>query len=218
MIFQYIDIIYYIINTWSKIFGPLFTKIAQAEECEIWHSCRLHREGVQNANIFLKIIPKITIIKNVVLCSRIQGALPQHRRLFTEGAAKRQQALNHYLYVNMWSKNFVPLFTKIAQTEEYEIWHSYNLYRQGVENVNIFLNNSYKIHYINKKRHYTHFHAFDLHTHILFCLWPCMIENQHCCYRRYLEAVEAVADCNFEVINNTEKSRRFNWTKCILSI
>ena len=41
-------------------------------------------------------MPKITIIKNVVLCSRIQGVLPQHRWLFTEGAAKIQQALNHF--------------------------------------------------------------------------------------------------------------------------
>ena len=36
--------------------------------------------------------------------------------------------------------------------------------------------------------------------------------NKHCCYRRYLEAVVVVADCEFEVINNTEISRRFNWT------
>ena len=34
-------IIYYIINTWSKNFGPLFTKIARTWECEIWHSYTL---------------------------------------------------------------------------------------------------------------------------------------------------------------------------------
>ena len=33
----------------------------------------------------------------------------------------------------------------------------------------------------------------------------------------HLEAVVVVADCEFEVINNTEISRSFNWTKCILS-
>ena len=42
----------YIINTQSKNFGPLFTKIAQTEECEIWHTCTLYAEEVQNANIF----------------------------------------------------------------------------------------------------------------------------------------------------------------------
>ena len=59
-----LNIIYYIINTWSKIFGLFFTKIARTEECEIWHSCRWHREWVQNANIFLKIMPTITIINH----------------------------------------------------------------------------------------------------------------------------------------------------------
>ena len=55
-------------------------KIAQTEECEIWHSHSLYREGVQNANIFFLIMPKISMIKNVVLSSRIQGAtLPQYR-------------------------------------------------------------------------------------------------------------------------------------------
>ena len=28
--------------------------------------------------------------------------------------------------------------------------------------------------------------------------------NKHCCYRCHLEAVVAVANCEFEVINNTE--------------
>ena len=32
----------------------LFTKIERTKECDIWHSYRLHREGVQNANMFLK--------------------------------------------------------------------------------------------------------------------------------------------------------------------
>ena len=41
--------------------------------------------------------------------------------------------------------------------------------------------------------------------------------NKHCCSRDHLEAVVVVADCEFEVINNTEMSRRFNWRKCILS-
>ena len=41
--------------------------------------------------------------------------------------------------------------------------------------------------------------------------------NKSCCYRRHLEEVVAVADCDFEVRNNTEVSKRFNWTKCILS-
>jgi hypothetical protein len=41
--------------------------------------------------------------------------------------------------------------------------------------------------------------------------------NKHCFYWSHLEAVVVVADCEFEVINNIEMSRRFNWTKCILS-
>ena len=57
-----------------------------------------------------------------------------------------QKALQKYsspwiiiLYIIMWSKNFVPLFKKIAQTEECEIWHSYSLYGEGVQNANIIL-------------------------------------------------------------------------------
>ena len=51
------SIISYIINTRSKNFGPLFTKIAQTEKCEIWYTYSLYGE-VQNANIFFKIMPK----------------------------------------------------------------------------------------------------------------------------------------------------------------
>ena len=56
-LFSYLDImvlkyIYYIINTWRKNFGPLFMKIAQTEECEIWHTYTFYGEEVQNANIF----------------------------------------------------------------------------------------------------------------------------------------------------------------------
>jgi hypothetical protein len=40
-----------LINTRSKNFGPLFTKIAQTEKCEIWYTYSLYGE-VQNANIF----------------------------------------------------------------------------------------------------------------------------------------------------------------------
>jgi hypothetical protein len=41
--------------------------------------------------------------------------------------------------------------------------------------------------------------------------------NKHCCYRRHLEEVGAVVDCEFVVIIKIEVSRRFNWTIRILS-
>ena len=44
----------------------------------------------------------------------------------------------HYIYTNTCSKNFVPFFTKIARMEDYEISHTYSLYREEVQNANIF--------------------------------------------------------------------------------
>lgn len=38
------------------------------------------------------------------------------------------------LYINKWSKNLVPLFTKTNRTDQYEIGHSYSLY-QGVQKI-----------------------------------------------------------------------------------
>ena len=44
------------------------------------------------------------------------------------------------------------------------------------------------------------------HAYKLFCLWPCMLENKYFCYRRQFEAFVSVADCEFEVINKTNKN------------
>ena len=84
---------------------------------------------------------------------------------FTESAAKIQKALNNVSIYKYLRKSYVPLFTKLAQTEDCEIWHSNSLYREGVQYYNIFLKHCLK--YMKSiKKHYTHNHVFDIQTHI----------------------------------------------------
>ena len=40
------------------------------------------------------------------------------------------------------AKTLYPFFTKIARTKDYEISHTYSLYREEVENANIFFLNT----------------------------------------------------------------------------
>ena len=69
------------------------------------------------------------------------------------------------------------------------------------------------------KRHYTHYHAIDIHTHIhiYIILFMAARDQEINEKRRKQTAVVVVADCEFEVINSTEISKRFNWMKCIFS-
>ena len=54
----------------------------------------------------------------------------------------------------------------LCHSETYEIWQSYSLYREEVQNANFF---DYAYKYIKSiKRHFTHYHAFDIHIYTLF--------------------------------------------------
>ena len=106
--------------------------------------------------IFFKIMPKITIINHNLKCcagqphtrcsSTTQATVHRRRCKNTAGLG----SLSIYKYVK---QNFGPLFTKNTLTEEFEIWLIF-----------------FKImptKYIKLiKRHYTHYHAFDIYTHI----------------------------------------------------
>ena len=86
-----------------------------------------------------------------------------------------------------------------------------------------FKNSAYKYIKLTKKSiTHTTMHLTYLHIYTLLFMAVCARKQMRCdvnnrCYRRYLEEVVAVANCEFEVVNNTEMSRKFNWTKRILS-